>query len=174
MLFRSLVSELLELSRLSEINENKTQFSHFSVSDIVNNTILYFESRAFEEQHELEMDIDDGLTMYGDSRKIERLMGILLDNALKYADAQSIIRITLSEEKGHINLICSNRCTEINQEQISHSFERFYRAEESHSNKKEGFGLGLSIAQAITELHKGEISVSLNDNIVIFKIHLPK
>ncbi len=120
------------------------------------------------------MDIDDGLTMYGDSRKIERLMGILLDNALKYADAQSIIRITLSEEKGHINLICSNRCTEINQEQISHSFERFYRAEESHSNKKEGFGLGLSIAQAITELHKGEISVSLNDNIVIFKIHLPK
>lgn len=170
----NLVSELLELSRLSEINENKTQFSHFSVSDIVNNTILYFESRAFEEQHELEMDIDDGLTMYGDSRKIERLMGILLDNALKYADAQSKIRITLSEQKGYIILTCSNRCAEINHEHISHLFERFYRAEESHSNKKEGFGLGLSIAQAITELHKGEISVSLNDNTVIFKVHLPK
>lgn len=170
----NLVGELLELSRLSETNENKTQFSHISISDIVNNTVLYFESRAFEEQHELEMDIDDGLTMYGDSRKIERLMGILLDNALKYTDAQSKIRITLSEQKGHVILTCSNQCTDINQEQISHLFERFYRAEESHSNKKEGFGLGLSIAQAITELHKGEISVSLNDNIVIFKVHLPK
>lgn len=170
----NLVGELLELSRLSEINENKTQFSNFSISDIVNNTVLYFESRAFEEQHALEINIDEGLTMYGDSRKIERLIGILLDNALKYADAQSRIRITLSEQKGRIILTCSNRCTEINQEQISHLFERFYRAEESHFNEKEGFGLGLSIALAITELHKGEISVSLNDNTVIFKIHLPK
>ena len=98
----------------------------------------------------------------------------MLDNALKYADAQSRIRITLSEQKGRIILTCSNRCTEINQEQISHLFERFYRAEESHFNEKEGFGLGLSIALAITELHKGEISVLLNDNTVIFKIHLPK
>lgn len=170
----NLVGELLELSRLSEINENKTQFSNFSISDIVNNTVLYFESRAFEEQHALEINIDEGVTMYGDSRKIERLIGILLDNALKYADAQSRIRITLSEQKGRIILTCSNRCTEINQEQISHLFERFYRAEESHFNEKEGFGLGLSIALAITELHKGEISVSLNDNTVIFKIHLPK
>lgn len=170
----NLVGELLELSRLSEINENKTQFSNFSISDIVNNTVLYFESRAFEEQHELEIDIDDGLTMYGDSRKIERLMGILLDNALKYADAQSKIRITLSEQKGHIILTCSNRCTEINQEHLSHLFERFYRAEESHSNEREGFGLGLSIAKVITELHNGNISVSLRDGIVIFEVRLPK
>lgn len=170
----NLVGELLELSRLSEINENKTQFSNFSISDIVNNTVLYFESRAFEEQHALEINIDEGVTMYGDSRKIERLIGILLDNALKYADAQSRIRITLSEQKGRIILTCSNRCTEINQEQISHLFERFYRAEESHFNEKEGFGLGLSIAQAITELHHGTISVSLRDGIVTFEVHLPK
>lgn len=170
----NLVGELLELSRLSEINENKTQFSNFSISDIVNNTVLYFESRAFEEKHMLEIDIDEELTMYGDSRKIERLMGILLDNALKYSDAQSKIRITLSEQKGHIILTCSNRCTEINQEHISHLFERFYRAEESHSNEKDGFGLGLSIAKVITELHNGNISVSLRDGIVIFEVHLPK
>lgn len=170
----NLVGELLELSRLSEINENKTQFSNFSISDIVNNTVLYFESRAFEEKHMLEIDIDEELTMYGDSRKIERLMGILLDNALKYSDAQSKIRITLSEQKGHIILTCSNRCTEINQEHISHLFARFYRAEESHSNEKDGFGLGLSIAKVITELHNGNISVSLRDGIVIFEVHLPK
>lgn len=169
-----LVGELLELSRLSEMHENKTQFCSFSISDMVNHTVLYFESRAFEEQHELIAHISEGIYLNGDCVKIERLAGILLDNALKYADVKSPVTITLSENKDNVILTCSNPCADMKQEQLSRLFERFYRMEESHSNEKEGFGLGLSIAQAITELHHGTISVSLRDGIVTFEVHLPK
>lgn len=169
-----LVGELLELSRLSEMTENKTQFCNFSISDIVNHTVLYFESRAFEEQHELITHISEEIYLNGDRVKIERLVGILLDNALKYADRKSPVVIALSECKGSVVLTCSNPCADMKQEQLPSLFERFYRMEESHSNEKEGFGLGLSIAQAITELHHGTISVSLRDGIVTFEVNLPK
>lgn len=170
----NLVGELLELSRLSEVTVNKVQFTHFSVSDIVNNTILYFESRAFEEQHELISHISEEIYMNGDSVKIERLMGILIDNALKYADEKSPVTVTVSENKDNIILTCSNPCAAMKQEQLARLFDRFYRSEESHSHEKEGFGLGLSIAEAITELHHGKITVFLYDKVVTFKVNLPK
>lgn len=170
----NLVGELLELSRLSEMTANKVQFNRFSVSDVVNHTILYFESRAFEEQHELISHISEEIYMNGDSTKMERLISILLDNALKYADEKSPVTVTLSENKDNVILTCSNPCAAMKQEQLARLFDRFYRSEESHSHEKEGFGLGLSIAEAITELHHGKITVSLCDKVVTFKVNLPK
>ncbi len=168
-----LVSELLELSRLSETANNKLQFSEFDLSETVSNTLLYFESRAFEENHAINADISENITMYGDEVKIERLVGILADNALKYSDEGCEITFALRQNKDCVCLTCSNVCRELKNDDINRLFERFYRREESHSNEREGFGLGLSIAQAITELHNGSISASVSDGIVTFEVKLP-
>ena len=169
-----LIAELLELTRFSEKSKDTVDFRLFSVSETVETTLLYFESRAFESEHSLHLEIAEDLTMYGDALKIERLVGILIDNALKYADAKTEIQFCLTERNHRILLICSNFCSDVTPEQMEHLFDRFYRAEESHSHQKEGFGLGLSIAQAITQQHKGEISASLQENRITFTVKLPK
>lgn len=169
-----LITELLELTKFSEKSKDPVDFHLFSTSETVETTLLYFESRAFESEHPLHLEIAENLTMYGDALKMERLVGILIDNALKYADAKTEIQFCLSESNHKIYLSCSNLCSDLTQEQMTHLFDRFYRAEESHSHQKEGFGLGLSIAQAIAEQHKGEISASLHENKITFTVKLPK
>lgn len=169
-----LITELLELTKFSEKSKDPVDFHLFSISETVETTLLYFESRAFESEHPLHLEIAENLTMYGDALKMERLVGILIDNALKYADAKTEIQFCLLESNHKIYLSCSNLCSDLTQEQMTHLFDRFYRAEESHSHQKEGFGLGLSIAQAIAEQHKGEISASLQENQITFTVKLPK
>lgn len=169
-----LIAELLELTRFSEKSKDTADFRLFSVSEAVETTLLYFESRAFESEHSLHLEIAEDLTMYGDALKIERLVGILIDNALKYADAKTEIQFCLTESNHRILLTCSNFCSDLTSEQMEHLFDRFYRAEESHSHQKEGFGLGLSIAQAITQQHKGEITASLQENRITFTVKLQK
>lgn len=169
-----LIIELLALTKFSEKSKDPVDFHLFSISETVETTLLYFESRAFESEHPLHLEIAENLTMYGDALKIERLVGILIDNALKYADVKTEIQFCLSESNHRIYLTCSNLCSDLTQEQMTHFFDRFYRAEESHSHQKEGFGLGLSIAQAIAEQHKGEISASLHENKITFTVKLPK
>lgn len=169
-----LITELLELTKFSEKSKDPVDFHLFSISETVETTLLYFESRAFESEHPLHLEIAENLTMYGNALKMERLVGILIDNALKYADAKTEIQFCLSESNHKIYLSCSNLCSNLTQEQMTHLFDRFYRAEESHSHQKEGFGLGLSIAQAIAEQHKGEISASLQENKITFTVKLPK
>ena len=169
-----LITELLELTKFSEKSKDPVDFHLFFISETVETTLLYFESRAFESEHPLHLEIAENLTMYGDALKMERLVGILIDNALKYADAKTEIQFCLSESNHRIYLSCSNLCSDLTQEQMTHLFDRFYRAEESHSHQKEGFGLGLSIAQVIAEQHKGEISASLHENKITFTVKLPK
>lgn len=59
------------------------------------------------------------MEIYGDSTKMERLISILLDNALKYADEKSPVTVTLSENKDNIILTCSNPCAAMKQEQLA-------------------------------------------------------
>ena len=69
-------------------------------------------------------------------------------------------------------LSCKNKCQGFDERNIPHMFERFYRWDKAHSEMREGFGLGLAIAEEIVNIHKGIINVKYLDNCVIFLINL--
>jgi len=102
--------------------------------------------------------------MQGDAGKLKQLIMILLDNACKYTEKNGSIKVCLYQkmEKNKIYLTVNNSGKPIAGEHLNHLFERFYRAEESRAREKGGYGLGLSIAKTITEMHKGKISVKSN------------
>lgn len=116
----------------------------------------------------------------GDYQRLEQVLAVLLDNAVSYSAPNTDITIKLYKENGDKALSGGAIVVEINDqgrgipdEIKEHIFDRFYCADYSHS-EKEHFGLGLSIAKEIIEMHKGRISV--NDNIphgTCFKISLP-
>lgn len=169
---KALVGEMLELARLSETQTNAVDWTEFDFSQCVQNTVLYFESRAYEESKQLSMQIAENIRMQGDARKIERLVGILIDNALKYSDDNATIIIQAYADKNQIYLTCENPCSHFKEEETHLLFERFYRGDESHSDEHEGYGLGLSIAQKIVMLHHGKITVQYQDHTVMFLIEL--
>ena len=168
-----LVNELLTLARISEIQSNSKNLKTFDISQTVSNAILSFECTAYEENKSINSNIEPNVSFLGDQNKISELVSILIDNAIKYSTANSQIDFSLKSSKGSILLECSNYCDDTSTFDVNRIFERFYRTDKSHSNEKEGFGLGLSIAQSIVEYHNGNIKATKHNNMVKFVISLP-
>ena len=103
------------------------------------------------------------ISMKGEEGAIRRLVSILLDNAVKYTKEGGNISVILEKEKRRIRFQVYNTTDQISEEQIEHLFERFYRADKSRNSSTGGYGLGLSIAAATVEAHKGKIMATTED-----------
>ena len=107
--------------------------------------------------------------MYGNKYLIDELIYIFLDNSLKYTggDNKSSYFVVSENSKGKIEFRFSNTIDPNDEVDVKQMMERFYR---SPSNKKEGSGVGLSVAQEIINLHKGSIKIDKNNNTISFVI----
>ncbi len=106
---------------------------------------------------------------------IEELVTILLDNALKYSPPATKVHVALKRDGKKARLDVINTGKGIKAEDLPHIFDRFYRVDESRTNGgKTGYGLGLSLAKKIVELHKGDLSASsAPHHETIFSVSLP-
>ncbi len=114
-------------------------------------------------------------TLLGDKEQLIELFVIFLDNAIKYSSQKTTITI-LSEKIDHSEKISiTDEGIGIEENDIPHIFDRFFRADESRSKARvAGYGLGLSIAKKIIEDHKGSFAVeSTAGKGTTFTIHLP-
>lgn len=157
-----LIGELVFLSRMEE-KENHFQVIDFPVSDVVAETAQSFESLAVTHEKTFSVQIQPMLSYCGDEKTIRRLVTILLDNALKYSDEKGNITISFEKADRALKLIVHNTCAPITTEDVKHLFERFYRGDKSRNSQTGGYGIGLSIAKAIVEAHKGTIKASSAD-----------
>jgi len=152
---KSLVEEMLTLARGEDLAP-AAALEPVSLSEAAADCVLAFEPVAFEAGKPLEDRIAGDVTVLGDGKALRQLMGILLDNAIKYGAAGEPIRLELSRTERQAVLAVSNRGEPIPAEQLPHLFERFYRADASRGERS-GFGLGLAIAQSIVKRHRGTI-----------------
>lgn len=155
---KDLINNLLELARLDDYSV-KQEFLTFDMSRAVKNAALSFESLAYEYQKTYQIEISPSLTLHGNETSIRQLVTILLDNAFKYSDEHGTILIRLSSHGEKKELLVHNTGNGIPVKEQQHIFERFYRNDTSRSRKSGGYGLGLSIAEAIVKTHKGHIRV---------------
>lgn len=157
----SLVKKLVTLSRseeeLSELSTEK-----FDISDAASETVSPFMILAEKNDLSLTSDIDPGIKYNGNEGSVRQLFGILLDNAIKYTPRGGSIAVSL-KNKSRIVFEVRNDCDEIDVEKIPNYFDRFFRADESRSRETGGYGIGLSIAKAIVEKHRGKIAASSAD-----------
>ena len=154
-----LVHDLLMLAKTDE-GKQEVIMTEFNLSSVVLNTALEFESRAFEESKQYSYEVKEGIPYIGDEKHIKQLVGILIDNAIRYSDTNGQIEISLQAESSHVRISVYNTGGGVADEDRFKIFERFYRSDESRSRETGGYGVGLSIAKAIAEMHKGKISVT--------------
>ena len=159
-----LVLDMLALAQPENAATQASASENVNLSEITERASLQFEAVAFERGIMIEEDIDENVIVAGDSAKLQRLLGTLIDNACKYAKQGTSIEVSL-KSAGH-NCIVSvhNWGDPIDPEDIPHVFDRFYRSDKSRdrseNNGSHSFGLGLAIAQKIAQEHKGTLSVA--------------
>jgi len=156
-----LINDMLILAK-SESGMIEKDFEPVNFSDIVMGTVLQFEALAYEREITIKDEIDENIIIFGNEMLLKQLVMSFLDNAVKYEEERGEIRVSLHKKKEKVKFEVQNSKTYMDEEAVSHVFDRFYRAENAKKNM-ESFGLGLSIAQSIVKRHNGQIYVSSNE-----------
>lgn len=101
------------------------------------------------------------LSMEADEKAITKLVGILLDNALKYSPEGTQITLALGKQGKLLKLSVENvSAVPLPEGDLNRLFERFYRTDPSRNSLTGGHGIGLSIASAIAAAHNGQLQAS--------------
>jgi len=154
---KKLVDNLLFLAKADD-TELSVTLSKVNLSDIAISSALAFESVAFERGVLLATsEIAADIYISGNEAQLKQLIGILLDNAVKYSEEKGVVTLSLETRQSKAALTVHNQGSYMAADDLEHVFDRFYRADKSRS--AEGYGLGLAIAKSIVDAHGGKISV---------------
>ena len=169
-----LVKNLVELTKLNEIYDDKHHYN-FNISTALLETASNFEISAEVANKNFSYSAADDIYYHGNEAEIRQLITILCDNAIKYTDECGHIKLSLYKSGKNIIIESYNTCEYVDPNSVSRLFDRFYRADSSRArdSKTGGYGIGLSIAQAIVHRHKGKIKVFTSGTTgITFKITL--
>lgn len=162
---------LLRIARL-EMGGRVSNFSSFDLSELVQDAAELYEALAEDKHQTLKMNIESELTLVGDRDLIFQTLCNLIDNAIKYTPEGGSIDVKLSADKHHVLLSVADSGIGIPEEERDKVFQRFYRVAKSRSLA--GNGLGLSLVQAVLELHQGTITLRDNHPGLRVELALPR
>lgn len=152
-----LTERLVYLSRMDEERE-VLQKTDFSISDAVYEAARSFKAMAKSQNKTLNISVQPNVSYYGDESSIIRLVSLLLENAMKYSDDEGTVSLKFCTNGKNKVLSVKNTVAEIQKGKLDMLFDRFYRIDKSRNSQTGGFGIGLSVAKAIVNAHKGKIT----------------
>jgi two-component system sensor histidine kinase CiaH len=153
----SLSKYLLGLARFQK--DNSLTKENVNIKEVTKSALKKLTPLAKDKKIQLSQNVGDTVVR-ANKESLEKLITILLDNAIKYTPKGGKVSINSEGGQRGILLKVTDTGIGISDKDIPHIFERFYRADIARSKDKvTGFGLGLSMAKQITQLHKGTIDV---------------
>lgn len=152
-----LMKNLLTLAKMDE-GGVKVCAADFSLSDLLEEIMRGFVQPMETKNIILHTDIRKDVLLCADREQMGQLIAILLDNAVKYTNKNGEISVILQKDEKHICLKIQNTCESLPEVPPEMLFDRFYRANAARTHKKEGgYGIGLSVAQAIASANQGTL-----------------
>ncbi len=168
-----LVGDLEKLAKYEGENLILTKTT-FDISELIRHIIRNFESDFAGKNIDVEF-IGEKEIVNADKDKISQVIINLLSNALKYTQQGGVVQVIVKGDDSATEITVKDTGSGIPPEDLPHIFERFYRADKSRNRLTGGAGIGLTIAKAIIDAHKGKIQVrSKVDEGTEFIISLPK
>ena len=159
-----LTGNLIYLAKTEEGTKDAFTFVDFPVSDVVAQEAESFKGPAQTAGKNIDIKIEENLSMNGDQKAVRQLVDIFMDNAIKYSPDGGTISVKLKKTGRYIGLSVTNSTkTPVTKENTKHMFDRFYRTDASRNSDTGGYGIGLSIAKSIVEAHKGKITANFQD-----------
>ena len=163
-----LVTELLDLAKTEQ--EQDIVMSQNNLSNIIEGSILTFESLFYDNNIKLKYNIEQDISLLCNPDLITQLMGILIDNAIKHCSSKGKVLVNLNKKNKQIVLEVKNTGLPIKKEDEEKIFERFYKVDSSRNRNSNNYGLGLAIAKNIVIKHNGEISAHSSNGYTTFKV----
>ncbi len=167
----SLINEILTASRMQAGNEivvHKEDFGSILRSGIDELKEL-LEVRGIA----LETRIEAGLFFEGNRDLTAMAIGAFLSNAVFYSSEGSEVIVTALKDSGKIRTVIRNTNSHIDEKDLPHLFEAFYRADSSRSRRSGGSGLGLYLGKLIIERQNGTVTLNNDGEDVVAEIILP-
>jgi len=158
-----LVQNLLMLNRYKQSDLEK-KFSPTQLEEIVLEILEDKQSIIKNKKIKVLVNKLEPITINANKALIKVLFANLIDNAIKYTPTNKKVEIELFKDK-NIYFIVKDEGIGIEESKLSKITKRFYRADEARSKKIEGFGLGLSIAQEIANLHNARLQFNSKINV---------
>jgi len=153
-----LVNSLLSLVSIED-NQLVLENILFDLSQAVTDAADEIEAAADKRGLTIHKEIDSGVEITSDREHVQKVLSILLDNALKYTDSGGVLTVSLKKDKRRVTCAVRNSGEGISPENLPHLFDRFYRTDPARSSQSGGYGLGLSIAKAIANQLGASLSV---------------
>ena len=171
---QSLSDQLLKLAQYEKPNGNIRR-EKINLKDIIEKAVNIMSPIANEKKISVNADLMN-MEVNGERESLTDLFVILLDNAVKYSPKESRIDIDCQLTEKNIIAHVSDQGIGISKKDLPHIFDRFYRADVSRTKTQaKGYGLGLSIAKKIADMHKGAIKVKRKVNEgTVFLVQFPR
>lgn len=165
-----LVNNLLRLARMEESADIVLENVDFSkeAKDVAESMRPVIENA----DKTLTVSIEEGVIVQAEASNLHELVNILVDNAAKYCDDHGSIRVELYKKGKNAILNVSNDYENADKTDTKRFFERFYREDESHNSGKQGYGIGLSMAEQIVKMFGGKISAATKGKEITFTVTL--
>ena len=157
-----LIKELMVLA-MADSNELKMHKEKTNVDNLIKEIIMPYKDFAEMQEKQINLDLNYGKEANIDRNKINQLLVIILDNAIKYTTEKDTITVKTYSKEGKCVIEVADTGIGISKEATKHVFDRFYREDKARSREKGGTGLGLSIAHTIVKLHGGNIKITNNE-----------
>lgn len=168
-----LIENLLALTRLENTEKPTTQ--ELNAADIIIPLVERLNTVHKDRKQPIKIICSKDIKVKMSQQHFERLLTILLDNALKYTPADKEILIKAATGEHNVKIEIADKGIGIKNDDLPHIFERFYRADKGRNRQNGGFGLGLSLALDIVQKYKGRIKVQSEfGKGTTFFINLPK
>jgi signal transduction histidine kinase len=166
-LLHSNLEEVQRLTHLSErllvlarLEEASLPLEHVRLGDVLNKAALVVQPIAEAKNIDVHIDAYAGVAVRADQSSLTELFVILLDNAIKYSSEKTMVRVVVKKSGRQVNVAIVDQGAGIAVADQDKIFDRFYRADSSRTGgATHGYGLGLSLAQKIAQLHGATIRV---------------
>jgi two-component system sensor histidine kinase ArlS len=176
--FEIIILEAERLSRLVDdmllLARSEKRISQFKEINITGIITRYVSELQILHPNILMPETTIPFFIFGDEEALLRVFINLFDNAIRASGQHGIVEVTLKEKDNNVHILIRDNGPGIEQEHISHVFERFYRVDSARDRDKGGSGLGLSIVSEIIEIHNGKVFVESSKAVgTTFIVELP-
>jgi signal transduction histidine kinase len=168
---RTLVENMLEMARVDNETLNM-RLEQVDFSQLVCDAVLSFQLLYEDKEMGLDSNIGEHIQLRGSEQHLYQVLDVLLDNALKYSAPKSTVCVELTQSGRCCVLTVRSPGEPIPKEELKKIFKRFYRADKARAMNG-SYGLGLSIAEAVVDAHKGKIWAENYEGGNAFSVQLP-
>jgi len=168
-----LVKTMLDMSRIQSVSSESVKRGSFDIAEVIRLALLSLGGKIDAKSLDVDAELpEESIITRGDKDSITQVVYNLLDNAVKFAENGSRIRVCLWKQgqKAYVSVV--NKGETIPPDEMPLIFDRFHKMDRSRSENRDGVGLGLYIVKTILDNHNEDIFVTSSDGLTTFTFSL--